>query len=385
MDETTEAAVPRASELNVALLHNYREERQPSMRLYAERLGQALRRQHVRVTRVRPNGVVPDPWPRRSSVWRRIDDYAGRYLVYPRLLRPVKADVVHIIDHAQSHLIGVLDARRTVVTCHDLVLLLLDAGRFSGLRLPRAAFELFRFSLELAKRAAVVVADSSQTRRDLIEVVGIDPGKVKVIFPGLNQAFVPDAERGQTLRRRTGLGKGLLILHIGGVFYKNIPGVLRVLSRLRQGGLDVRLVRAGPPLGGVDRQVAERLDIVSNIVELGWVEDAELPALYNAVDLLLFPSIYEGFGWPPLEAMASGTPVVCSRAGSLEEVVGDAALTADPEDTEALSWHAAAALTDQKLRAALIQRGLAHVGRFRWERTASEMIEVYREVAAKAS
>ena len=79
--------------------------------------------------------------------------------------------------------------------------------------------------------------------------------------------------------------------------------------------------------------------------------DSDLPALYNAVDLLLFPSLYEGFGWPPLEAMASGTPVVCSRAGSLDEIVGDAALTADPEDVETLAWHAATVLTDATLRA----------------------------------
>jgi glycosyltransferase involved in cell wall biosynthesis len=373
------------SNLKVALLHNYREERQPSMRLYAHRLGHALRGQGIDVTRVRPPGIVPEPWPRRSRIWQKIDDYTGRHLVYPRLLRNLRADVVHIIDHAQGYLIGALDARRTVVTCHDIVLLLLSAGRLSGLRLPRVAFEIFRLSLELVKRAAAVVAVSSQTRRDLVELVGIDPAKVSVIFQGLNQPFASDRGRGEAFRRRAGLGEGLLILHMGRTFYKNISGVLRVLGRLRQGGLDVRLTRTGPPLHGTDRQVAERLGVLSSVVELGAVGDADLPALYNAVDLLLFPSLYEGFGWPPLEAMASGTPVVCSRAGSLDEIVGDAALTADPEDIEALTWHAAAALTDKELRGELIRRGLAHASLFRWERTATEMVRLYREVAERAS
>jgi len=108
-----------------------------------------------------------------------------------------------------------------------------------------------------------------------------------------------------------------------------------------------------------------------------------MPALYNAVDLLLFPSLYEGFGWPPLEAMASGTPVVSSRAGSLDEVVGDAALTAAPEDVDALAWHAGSILGDGELRASLIARGLAHAARFSWDRTATEMIAAYRTLLGR--
>jgi alpha-1,3-rhamnosyl/mannosyltransferase len=118
------------------------------------------------------------------------------------------------------------------------------------------------------------------------------------------------------------------------------------------------------------------------VIELGPLPDSDLPALYNAVDLLLFPSIYEGFGWPPLEAMASGTPVVCSRAGSLDEIVGNAALTADPEDEETLAWHAATLLTDAGLRRTMIEHGFARAARFSWDRTADEMITLYRRLVA---
>jgi glycosyltransferase involved in cell wall biosynthesis len=187
------------------------------------------------------------------------------------------------------------------------------------------------------------------------------------------------------LRRRFDLGDGPLVLHIGRTFYKNIPGVLRVIHALRAQGIPVRFVRTGRPLAGAERALAERLGIVDHIVELRSVPDELLPALYNAVDLLLFPSLYEGFGWPPLEAMASGTPVVCSRAGSLGDVVGEAALTADPEDTAALTWHAAAALTDPTLRRALIARGLAHAAQFSWTRTADQLISVYHGVLGKAA
>ena len=371
-------------DLRVAVLHNYRDEQQPSMRLYADRLGDALLRRQVRVARLRPPEVVPDAWRAASAAWVKIDGYVGRFAVYPRLVRHLVADVNHIVDHGQGYLVASLDARRTVVTCHDLILLVLAAGRIGASNVPPVALQLFRISLEIMKRAAMVVADSTQTKRDLVRFVGIDPDRITVIYPGLNQSFARDPARGQALRRRFGLGSGALALQIGRAFYKNIPGALRVLHRVRQQGLDLRLVRVGRALSGEDRALADKLNVTSHVVELGAVSDGDIPALYNAVDLLLFPSLYEGFGWPPLEAMASGTPVVCSRSGSLDEVVGDAALTADPEDVESLAWHVAAVLTDGMLRDTLVERGLERAAQFSWDRAAGEMIAVYRAVIAKA-
>ena len=370
--------------MRVAVLHNYRDDKQPSMRLYAERLGDALLRRDVQVTRVRPPVVVPAAWRARSATWDKVDSYVGRFVVYPRLLRNLRAEVVHVADHGQAYLVAGLDGRRTVVTCHDVILLVLAAGRLGATRVPRVALQILRISLEIMKRAALVVADSIQTKRDLVDLVHMDPDQITVIHPGLNQAFSPQHSPAQDLRRRLGLGDGAVILQIGRGFYKNLPTVLRVLRRLRDGGIEARVARVGPPLAGADRALAERLGVLGSVVELGWLSDADLPALYAAVDLLLFPSLYEGFGWPPLEAMASGTPVVCSRAGSLDEIVGDAALTADPEDVEKLARHAAAVLTEGETRARLIERGLARAGCFNWDRTASEMVGVYRAVIERA-
>jgi glycosyltransferase involved in cell wall biosynthesis len=374
-------SVRGASGLRVAILHNYRDEQQPSMRLYAERLGDALLRHDVRVTRVRPPGIVPAAWRRRSSAWTKIDGYVGRFAVYPRLLPGIQADITHVIDHGQGYLVAGLDKARTVVTCHDVVLLALATGRIGSAPVPQIALQLLRLSLECMRAAGVVVADSAQTKKDLVELVHIDPAKIVVIHPGLNQPFRPDRELGRGLRARMGIGEGIVILQIGRGFYKNFPSVLRVLRQLRAGGLDARVARVGPSIAGRDRRLAERLGVLSNIIELGSMPDSELPALYNAVDLLLFPSLYEGFGWPPLEAMASGTPVVCSRAGSLDEIVGDAALTADPEDDQTLAWHAATVLTDAKLRETMVARGLAHAAMFNWDRTAAELIALYRGLA----
>lgn len=371
-----------ARPVRVALLHNYRDEQQPSMRLYAEHLGDALVRRRVGVFRVRPPGVVPPEWRKRSAAWNKVDAYVGRFAVYPRLVQDLAADVVHVIDHGQGYLVASLNPRRTVVTCHDVILLALAAGRIGSTRVPQVALELLRVSLHCMKRAAIIIADSAQTRRDLVDFIQVDPAKIVVIHPGLNQKFGADPERGARLRRRLGLQETTkLILQIGRGFYKNVPTVLRVLRRLRESGFDARVVRVGPRLSGGDRALAERLGVGSDLLEIGSFADAELPALYNAVDVLLFPSLYEGFGWPPLEAMASGTPVVCSRAGSLDEVVGDAALTADPEDFETLAWHVGSLLSHPALREGLVRRGVAHASRFSWDRAADEMIELYRSVA----
>jgi hypothetical protein len=112
----------------VTLLHNYAENRQPSMRLYADHLGDALRRYGIAVRRVKPPDIVPHAWQARSPTWAKLDNYLGRFVVYPRLVRNLRTDVVHITDHGQGYLVAGLDPARTVVTCHDIILLALAHG-----------------------------------------------------------------------------------------------------------------------------------------------------------------------------------------------------------------------------------------------------------------
>src|SRR4051794_34017566 len=208
------AARDRDRLLSVAVLHNYRDEQQPSMRLYAERLGEALLRRRVAVTRVRPPGVVPDAWRSRSQAWAKIDGYVGRFAVYPRLLRNLREDIVHIVDHGQGYLLASLDGHRTVVTCHDVILLALAAGRIGSAPVPPVALELFRISLEFMKRATAIAAVSAQTKRDLVTFLGIDPERITTIHSGLNQPFSPDPARGTAFRDRYHLGRGPLLLQI---------------------------------------------------------------------------------------------------------------------------------------------------------------------------
>jgi glycosyltransferase involved in cell wall biosynthesis len=368
-----------AEPLRVCLLHDYAERRHPSMQLYAQSLGQALESRGFRVDRVRPGELLPAGWQRPPL--DRLDSYAGRFLLYPWIARRLRADLFHVVDHGQAYLVPSLDPGRTVVTCHDVILLVLASGRLGRARVPRVATRLLRHSLRCMATARAVISPSEQTRRDLADLAGIDPARVTVIPPGLNQEYRPAPEARGPTRARWGLGDGPLVLHVGYTgFYKNVETVLRVLARLRRSGLAATLVRAGERLRPPQRALAARLGIEPAVRDLGPLPSAELAALYASADVLLFPSLYEGFGWPPLEAMASGLPVVSSRAGALPEAVGDAALTAEPEDVIGLSDQAAAVLTDGALGGALRARGLARAKLFEWGHSAARVSQVYERV-----
>jgi glycosyltransferase involved in cell wall biosynthesis len=366
--------------MRVCLLHNYRERQQMSMKLYAEKLGDALMGQGVEVKRVRVPDLLPESWQSVPGM-SKLDSYVGRFGLYPLVARRQRADVFHIVDHGQAYLVAHLDPGRTVVTCHDVILLALAAGRLRGPRAPRVATQVLRYAVSHLRRARWLIADSDHTRRDLVSLVGLDPDRVEVVYPGLNARFRHAPELRDEVRRRLGLGDSPVVLHVGQAgFYKNLEGCLRVIARLRRDGLDVTFVRVGQPLRPAQVQLAKKLGLEDSVRQLGALGADDLVALYNAADVLLFPSLYEGFGWPPLEAMACGTPVVCSAAGSLAEVVGNAALITDADDDQGLTARITAVLTEPLLAADLRERGLRQVQAYDWDRAAQRVHHVYERV-----
>lgn len=377
----------------ITLYSNFSEDRRFSMDFYAEQLQRALEKElresepgpGVPVVRFQPR--IP-PWCSFLGDWRNVRMRCARYLSYPYQVRRVAGSGVHhIVDHGYAHLVASLTRAHSVVTVHDLIPILGWAGHIKGFRYPHRP-RMLEFSLKHLNHVGRVITVSHNSKRDLVDLLGLAPERISVVPNGLNEVFRPLAMSKKELRSRLGLPElGFMILTSGpDGACKNHERSLEVLLRLQK-LIDepVFMVRYGDFTHGrrsadLWQQRVERMGLASDTYATGVVSDETLVELFNAADCLLFPSLYEGFGWPPLESMACGTPVVTSNAASLPEVVGEAALMADPNDTDGLTEAVLRVYDDEAVRMELVTRGFEHSQRYTWKKTARRMLEIYCEV-----
>ncbi|MHB8647800.1 MAG: glycosyltransferase family 4 protein [Thermomicrobiales bacterium] len=268
---------------------------------------------------------------------------------------------------------------KRIVTLYDALVFLypethnnLDVWRYRWM-LPHAI-----------KRTDMVVTGSENSRQDLRRFLAVPDAKLRVCTTATNARFAPVADTGErrAVLARYGIAYPYL-LYVGNVTArKNIARLLEAYARVRDRHPGMHLV-----IGGKRQWKADEIDATDHRLALqeyvhftGYINDDDLPALYSGAEAFVFPSLYEGFGIPPLEAMACGTPVVTSNTSSLPEAVGDAALTVDPYDVAGLAAAIETILTDQRLRADLRARGLLRAARYTWEQTATQMRAIYQEV-----
>lgn len=269
-----------------------------------------------------------------------------------------------------------------VVTVHDL----------SFEHLPqtfkrRSWMQLRATVRRAARRAAHVIAPSESTRRDLIDSYRLDPARVSVIPLAASPHFRPveDIQELERVRGRYGIG-GEYILAVGSIQpRKNLARLIRAYSGLRRerGRSNLpQLVLVGKQawLYGETLRAVEEEGVAERVVLTGYVSESDLPALYTGALCFAYPSYFEGFGLPPLEAMSCGTPVLTGNLTSLPEVVADAGLTIDPFDTGAIARALARLIDDAALRAELRSRGLQRARAFDWRETARMTLQVYRRV-----
>jgi len=353
----------------------------PSMGRYARELHAALRAQAAGRSTFRLH-QAPTGRAARPGTGGRLARAWFRYVSYPRSVRGATADVFHILDQAYAHLIRSLPADRTVVTCHDLVPLLAAEGAIR-LPVPATVARSFRWRVAQMARARAVIAVSEATRATIERYTSIPRDRIIVVLQGVSPVFRPIADARLRLRRAAALGDAdPVVLQVSsGARYKNTPAILHALAAIRK-ALDrpATLVRVGARLHPDERDLAARLGVGDAVREVGTVDDRTLAEWYNAADVLAFPSIWEGFGWPPLEAMACGTPVVASAIPPVSEVVGDAGLLVAPDDHDALARALLRALTEPLLATSQRERGLARATRFTWARTAAATAAVYDSV-----
>ncbi len=302
------------------------------------------------------------------------------YLTYELFRRPV--DVLHVQYTAPPFCRIPL-----VVTIHDLAF-----ERMPETFTRRGSFQLKLTVRRTAKKAARIATVSEYSRQDLLELYRIPPEKVVVTYNGVESGFTPQPSRpdeAAEVRRRFGVSRDFL-LAVGSLQpRKNLVRLIRAYARLRSEREDfsLQLVIVGRKLWLANEIFDEvkRHRWAGDVILTGYVADEDLPALYRAARAFVYPSLFEGFGLPPLEAMACGTPVVTSDVSSLPEVAGDAALLIDPNDEQALANALVEITRDERLRAELREKGIAQAKKFAWRDVAEKTLTLYREAYSSAS
>ncbi len=288
----------------------------------------------------------------------------------PSAVRRAKLDLLH----APAFVGPVVSACPFVVTVHDLSFLFFPQG-FRWLN--RSYLQTFtRLSVRRARR---VIAVSESTRQDLVRFYRLSPAKVDVVYNGVDDSFRPlPVDQVDAFRRSRGLPERFILM-VGTLEpRKNVAHLVEAYARLPKERPPLMLVGGKGWLYDQIFARVEELNLSSQVHHVGYVPADDLPFWYNAATLFVYPSLYEGFGLPPLEAMACGTAVVTSTASSLPEVVGQAGRLVDPTDTEALATAMARVLSDKDLADQMRAAGLAQAQHFSWQRTARGTVECYR-------
>jgi glycosyltransferase involved in cell wall biosynthesis len=290
----------------------------------------------------------------------------------PTAARRARIRIIHDPTGVAPFLFGAAGAR-IIVTVHDVI-----PWAFPGASTLLDTLIYRHWLPRVISRAAGIVTVSETSRRDIVRFLAVPAERIYVVPEGVSACYQPaPPEAIADVRARYHLPDDF-ILYVGSAEpRKNLSRLIEACRALWSRGEGLPLVIAGA------RQEHGKEDEPARLIRLGYVPEVDLPALYSAARAFVFPSLYEGFGLPPLEAMACGTPVVCSNTSSIPEVVGEAALTVDPYNIEALAAALQRVLKDEPLRAELRARGLARAAAFTWERVARETLRVYEHVLAQ--
>lgn len=337
------------------------------------------------------NGDGLGSWPENFRVRSLPFSDRWMHLLWQRLRLPMPvqcfAGPLHLF-HSPDFVLPPTGRAPAVLTVHDL----------SFLRVPQFFVAGFRDYLEGAvsravKRAAHILVDSESTRNDLVELMAVDADRMTVVYPGIEARFCPirDRELLESVRTRYGLPARFL-LGLGTLQpRKNFLGLIAAFGKLigdkagTSETTDIDLVIAGGPGWMYDETLSsvEQLGLQNRVHFPGFVADEDLPALYTLALVFAFPSWYEGFGLPVLEAMACGTPVVAANNSSFPEVVGNAGLMVEAGDTDALSHALLQMLTEAQLRRHMVTAGIQQARRFAWTSAAEKVVQVYETYASQ--
>jgi glycosyltransferase involved in cell wall biosynthesis len=308
--------------------------------------------------------ALPDANPALRLLWEQT--------AFPILAARHKLDLLHSLHYT----IPLAYPGRSVVTFHDLTFFLFPHLHI----LPKRVF--FRTFIQLSRRrAAAIIADSESTRQDAIRLANVPPGKIHTVLLGVTPDFHPESDPAalQSVRQMYNLPERFL-LFVGLLEpRKNLPVLLQAFASLPPQQPQAKLVIVGRQgwMYQQTLQLVQSLGLEQQVHFTGYVNQADLPRVYNLAEMAVYPSTYEGFGLPVLEAMACGTPVITTNVSSMPEIAGEAGVMVPPGDMTALAQAIERLLSDPLERQRRAALGLERAAQFTWERTAAETLDVY--------
>lgn len=308
-----------------------------------------------------------------------IDGFTRRY-IYSFIVkrRHDPGHIHHITNQDLAFLLTEIDLPHSIVTCYDLIPWVFYKNRS----------RYWQKNIEGLRKAEKIITISEFSKREMIKHVGIPQDRIDVIYCGVDtNVFYP--ERDRTPLSKFGIGPHeKVLLYVGSEEpRKNLKVLLEAVAILREKITDIVLLKAGSPGMGGDRRATIRmmrkLRVEDRVFFTGDVTERMLAKLYNAADIFVFPSLYEGFGLPVIEAMACGCPVVASGTTSIPEIVEDAAILVDPSSPKEIAESVFEILSREEKRREMIERGLVRISRFDWNEATAKTLEVYENVISR--
>jgi glycosyltransferase involved in cell wall biosynthesis len=308
----------------------------------------------------------------RKSI-QSIDRYRYRTIVKGNVHQD---NVKHVTNQELAYLLKYLDLEKTIVTCHDLIPWAYEKNHS----------KIWKDNMDGIKKADQIITISQFSKSEIIKYLDYPEERIHIISDAVDHEFYKPNRDRTILKNFKISANDKVILYVGSETPRmNLDFLLKSLSKLKKIFPNFKLVKIGEPqsLGARNHFLNSIIEmgLEENVIFVGYVAEEELPKWYNASDLLVYPCLYAGFGLPPLEAMACGTPVITSNTTSLPEVVGDAGIMVDPDDEEAMTNNIYKVLTDQDLTDYLIKRGLKRSKLFNWEESARNTLNVYKLVS----
>lgn len=308
----------------------------------------------------------------------RVMRYLWDYFKIPIEFSIGEVDIIHIMDF----LIPKIKKARLIVTVHDISSILFPQWH------TRYTRRWVKDRIHLAKENAhKIIVDSVHTKKDLVQRLDVSEDLITVIYGGVGEQFQPIKNQGvlNRVRERYNI-KDKYLLFLGTLEpRKNIPGLIKAFHKIKNGFLNYQLVIAGKrgwKFQEIFKTVGE-LRLEDKVIFTGYLPEEDTPSLYSGAQAFVYPTLYEGFGFPPLEAMACGTPVITSNLSSLPEVMGEAGILIDPNNIDELSRAIESVLSNEDLKRELRAKGLRQAAKFSWKRCAQETLKVYQEVGSQ--